>query len=71
MKLRVSLKYFRGYRLSTKIFYLKFFYSKINLNKNFPDYGTFKCFLPSENSMTDRECMGEVMTQVWLKSIKK
>ena len=34
------LKYFRGYRLSTKIFYLKFFYNEINSNENFPDYGT-------------------------------
>ena len=23
------------------------------------------------NSMTDRACMGEVMTQVWLKSVNK
>ena len=27
--------------------------------------------LQAENSMTGRACMGEVLTQVWLKSIKK
>ena len=37
-----SLKYFRGYRLSMKIFYSKFFYNEINSNENFPDYGNYK-----------------------------
>ena len=32
---------------------------------------TFKCLLQAENGMTDRAYMGEVLTQVWLKSIKK
>ena len=49
-----SLKYFRGYRLSTKIFYSKFFYNEIDSNENFPDYGTlpismmqlFFCYVP-------------------------
>ena len=36
------LKYFCEYRLSTKIFYLKFFYNEINSNENFPDYGICK-----------------------------
>ena len=31
----------------------------------------FKCLLQAENSMTGRACMGEVLTQVWLKSVKK
>ena len=34
------LKYFCGYRLSTKIFYSKFFYNEINSNENFPDYSS-------------------------------
>ena len=38
-----SLKYFRGYRLSTKIFYSNFFYNKINSNENFPDYSMYVC----------------------------
>ena len=32
---------------------------------------TIKCLLQAENSMTDRAYMGEVLTQVWLKFIKK
>ena len=32
---------------------------------------TFKCIVQAENSMTGRACMGEVLIQVWLKSIKK
>ena len=32
---------------------------------------TFKCLLQTENSMTDRAYMGELLIQVWLKSIKK
>ena len=31
----------------------------------------FKCLLQAENSMTGRAYMGEVLTQVWLKSVKK
>ena len=30
-----------------------------------------QCFLQAENSMTSRAYMGAVLTQVWLKSIKK
>ena len=40
-----SLKYFRGYRLSTKIFYSKFFYNEINSNENFSDYGMYVLFM--------------------------
>ena len=32
---------------------------------------TFKCFLQAENSMTGRAYIGEVLTQVQLKSVKK
>ena len=32
---------------------------------------TFQCLLQAETSMTGRVYMGEVLTQVWLKSIKK
>ena len=32
---------------------------------------TFKCLFLSENSIADRASIGEVLTQVWLKSIKK
>ena len=30
-----------------------------------------RCLLQAENSMTGRGCMGEVLIQVWLKSVKK
>ena len=32
---------------------------------------TLKCLLQAENNMTGRACMGEVLIQVWLKSVKK
>ena len=32
---------------------------------------TFQCLLQAENSLTGRAYMGEVLTQVWLKSVKK
>ena len=32
---------------------------------------TFKYLLQAENSMTSRAYMGEVLIQVWVKSIKK
>ena len=38
----------------------------INLQCN-----TFKRLLQAENSMTDRAYMGEVLIQIWLKSMKK
>ena len=31
----------------------------------------YRCVLQAENSMTGREYIGEVMIQVWLKSIKR
>ena len=34
-------------------------------------WNTFKFLLQAENSMTGRAYMGEVLTQVWLKSVKK
>ena len=35
-----------------------------------PFSNTFKCLLQADNSMTDRAYMGEVLIQVWMKSIK-
>ena len=35
-----------------------------------PLSNTFKCLLQAENSMTGRAYMGEVLVQVWLKSIE-
>ena len=31
----------------------------------------FKCLLQAENSVTGRAYMGEVLIQIWLKSMKK
>ena len=50
-----SLKYFCGYSLSTKIFYLKFFYNEINSNENFPDYGNI--FIALDSAFNPLHCL--------------
>ena len=44
----------------------------INLQCNSPSQiHSIKCLLQTDNSMTGRAYIGEVLIQIWLKSIKK
>ena len=42
-----------------------------NLQCNSFSQNTFKCLLQAESSMTGRAYIGEMLIQIWLKSMKK